>query len=392
MSLPVDLPEPGADELAHGARVTERIRLEIEKHRGWLDFARYMELALYEPGLGYYSAGARKLGADGDFVTAPEIAPVFSRCLATQCAELLAPAGGDGLLELGAGSGALAAELLLELELLGALPRRYAILDRSAELRDRQLHTLRARAPALLPRVEWLDRLPEGWRGGILANEVLDALPVARFRMREGRARPLGVGWSQGTLVSEEGPEDPQLARAVARIEQDLGTPLAEGYESEINLGLEPWLAGIAGALGRGVLLCIDYGLPRREYYAPDRNRGTLRCHYRHRVHDDPLWRPGLQDIGAWVDFTAVADAALAAGLDLAGYTTQAHFLLGCGLADQLERAADRPDVERLRLSQQVQLLTLPGEMGERFKVIALASRYDAPLRGFGVRDLRHTL
>jgi SAM-dependent MidA family methyltransferase len=392
MSLPLDLPEPSADELAHSARVAERVRLEIDKQRGWIGFARYMELALYEPGLGYYSAGARKLGAEGDFVTAPEVAPVFSRCLAAQCAEVLEQAGGDGILELGAGSGALAAELLLELERLQALPRRYAILDLSADLRDRQLHTLRTRAPGLLPRVEWLDRLPDGWRGLMLGNEVLDALPIERFRVRDGRVRPLGVAWRQGNFTLEEGPEDPVLQRAVANLERDLGAPLADGYESELNLRLGPWLAGLAAALERGLLLFADYGLPRREYYSVERRSGTLLCHYRHRFHDDALWRPGLQDIGAWVDFTAVADAGLAAGLALAGYATQAHFLLGCGLADQLELAADRPDTERLRLAREVQLLTLPGEMGERFKVIALSKGYDAPLRGFGVRDLRHAL
>lgn len=392
MSLPLDLPEPSADELAHSARVAERIRLELDKQRGWIGFARYMELVLYEPGLGYYSAGARKLGPEGDFITAPEVAPVFSRCLAAQCAEVLDHSGGDGILELGAGSGALAAELLLELERLQALPRRYAILDLSAELRERQLQTLRTRAPGLLPRVEWLDRLPEGWRGLMLGNEVLDALPIERFRVRDGRVRPLGVAWHHGGFALQEGSEDPALSRAVARIERDLDAPLAEGYESELNLRLEPWLAGLAEALERGVMLFVDYGLPRRDYYAPERRLGTLLCHYRHRFHDDALWRPGLQDIGAWVDFTAVADAGLAAGLDVLGYSTQAHFLLGCGLADQLELAAERPDSERLRLAREVQLLTLPGEMGERFKVIALAKGYDAPLRGFGVRDLRHAL
>ncbi len=392
MSLPLDLPEPSADELAHSARVAERVRLELDKHRGWIDFARYMEIALYEPGLGYYSAGARKLGPEGDFITAPEVAPVFSRCLAAQCAEVLEHSGGDSILELGAGSGALAAELLLELERLQALPRRYAILDLSADLRERQLHTLRLRAPGLLPRVEWLDRLPEGFRGLMLGNEVLDALPIERFRVRAGRVWPLGVAWRQGGFALEEGPEDAALGRAIARIEQDLGAPLADGYESELNLRLRPWLAGLAAALERGVLLFVDYGLPRREYYAAERRQGTLLCHYRHRFHDDALWRPGLQDIGAWVDFTAVADAGLEVGLDVLGYSTQAHFLLGCGLADQLEFAADRPDAERLRLAREVQLLTLPGEMGERFKVIALAKGYDAPLRGFGVRDLRHAL
>jgi SAM-dependent MidA family methyltransferase len=392
MSVALDLPALSPEEAVHSARLGERLREEIERAGGWLGFARYMQLALYEPGLGYYSAGARKFGAAGDFVTAPEVAPVFSRCLAVQCAEVLENLGGGDLLELGAGSGVMAAALLGELERRSALPRRYLVLDVSADLRQRQQETLAATVPHLLGRVEWLDRLPDGLEGLVVANEVLDAQPVERFVWRNGVVNALGVAWTGGTPAWSEAPAPARLAEAVRRLERETGATWPDGYTSEINLDLADWLAAVAGALARGVMLLVDYGLPRREYYAPERSDGTLLCHFRHRFHDDPFARPGLQDITAWVDFTAVAEAAQAAGLDLAGYSTQAHFLIGNRLGEFVANVADLDVVERVNLSRQAMLLTLPGEMGERFKAIALARGYDAPLRGFAVRDLRHTL
>jgi len=370
----------------------ERVRAAIEAAGGWIGFGRYMQIALYEPGLGYYSAGARKLGAAGDFTTAPESAPLFSRCLAVQCEEVLRALGSGDLLELGAGSGRMAADLLSELERRGVLPGRYRILDVSADLRERQRAQLESQAPRLLERVEWLDCLPERHVGLVLANEVLDAMPVERFVIREGAVRSLGVTWSGGALEWADRAAPPRLEAAVRDIERDLGVPFDDGYASEVNLGMAGWLAALASSLERGVVLLVDYGLPRREYYVRARRSGTLLCHSRHRWHDDPFLRPGLQDITAWVDYTAVAEAALAAALRLAGYTTQAHFLIGCGLEEFMSEAADLDVPSRLLLSRQAQLLTLPGEMGERFKVMALAKEIDAPLRGFAVRDLRHTL
>ena len=392
MSIATGVPALTPDEAAHGAQVEARLRAEIARAGGWIGFARYMELALYEPGLGYYSAGASKLGAAGDFVTAPELAPLFGRCLAVQCEEVLGTLGGGELLELGAGSGAMAATLLAELERRDALPRRYRILDVSADLRERQRETIAAAVPGLADRVEWLDRLPGDFTGVIVANEVLDALPVERFVMRGGEVASLGVAVREGRLAWCEGPASERLVEAVRHIERDTGAAWPEGYVSEVNLALGPWLGATAAALARGVMLFVDYGLPRREYYSPERSEGTLLCHFRHRFHEDPFARPGLQDITAWVDFTAVAEAALAAGLDLAGYTTQAHFLLGSGLDGFLAGAAGLGVVPRAQLSRQAMLLTLPGEMGERFKVIALARAYGARLRGFDLRDLRHTL
>jgi SAM-dependent MidA family methyltransferase len=394
MTVPLDLPELTLEEAAHSAALTERIHADIVAEGGWIGFDRFMQLALYEPGLGYYSAGARKFGAAGDFVTAPEVAPVFSRCLARQCAEVLRALGPEArLLELGAGSGAMAADLLAELERQGALPAEYWILDLSADLRERQRATLQQVVPHLLSRVQWLDSLPdEPFVGMILANEVLDALTIERFAIRGGEVNALGVSSEFGRLQLAEVRAASGLVAAVRRIEADTGHALPDGYESEVCTGLAPWFESIAYSLVRGVLLFIDYGLPRREYYSAERNRGTLLCHFRHRFHEDALTRVGLQDITAWVDFTAVAEAAQGAGCEVAGYTTQAHFLIGCGLGDFVANVEGLDLVQRLNLSRQAMVLTLPGEMGERFKAIALTKDYASPLRGFATRDLRHTL
>ena len=387
------LPAPDPAAAAHSARLLEQIRVEITAAGGAISFARFMDLALYAPGLGYYRAGARKFGPDGDFVTAPELSPLFSRCLARQCRPILEALGGGTLLELGAGTGVMAADLLRELRALDALPERYAILELSGELRQRQHQTLAERTPELLDRVVWLDTLPDpGLRGVVLGNEVLDALPVERFRVTEAGPRRLAVSWNETRLDWMEGDEDPEVTAAVAGIEQALGWPLPSGYVSEYVPHLEAWLRTIAGTLAAGALLFVDYGYPRRDYYHPERAAGTLLCHYRHRVHDDPLILPGLQDITASVDFTAVADAALAAGLEVAGYTAQNYFLFGCGLMELLAEADPADTLRYLEQTRQVKLLTLPGEMGERFQAIALTRDLDLPLRGFTMRDERGRL
>lgn len=389
------LPAPDPAARAHGERVAAAIRAEIARAGGGIPFARYMDLALHAPGLGYYSAGSTKLGAAGDFVTAPEISPLFGRCIARQAAEVLAMPGGGSILEIGAGSGALACDLLTELERMEALPERYTILEISADLRERQIRRIDERIPHLAARVEWIDRLPSGgFRGLVLANEVLDALPVHRVRVdAAGKLTESCVSWEQDRFVWTWGPSsDARLAPRVEAILTACG-PLAPGYCFEINLELEAWIAAVAAALERGLILLVDYGYPRREYYHPERSGGTLMCHYRHRAHDDPLILPGLQDITAHVDFTAVAEAGTRAGLEVAGYATQAWFLLGSGLQELAARALEgAPDVERARISHQVQRLTLPGEMGERFKVMALARDLDQLLGGFSLRDERGRL
>ncbi len=388
----LDLPQPTPEEAAHSEKLIERIRDEIDAHRGWISFARYMELALYDAGLGYYSAGAVKLGHAGDFITAPEISPLFSRCLASQCVEIFAHIEQPDILELGAGSGVMAADVLLELEALGHLPAHYYILEVSADLRERQRETIVARAPQHLGRVQWLDAWPSGLRGVVLANEVLDAMPVERFSIRGAQVNAIGVTWQLGRLDWSEAHAEPALEKAVRDIEASLDAPLPDGYRSEVNLYLRPWMQGLGDALQEGVVLFIDYGLPRAQYYRAERSEGTLLCHYRHRFHDDPLILPGVQDIGAWVDFTAVAEAGVDAGFSLAGFTTQAHFLIGCGIEHYLAALAEADLKDRVQLARQTMLLTLPGEMGEKFKVIGLAKNYDYPLRGLAVRDLSGSL
>ena len=392
MTPHITLPEPEAAALAHSAKLCEHIHAEMSASGGAVSFQRFMELALYAPGLGYYSAGVQKFGTGGDFVTAPELSSLFSRCLARQCQEVLDRVGGD-ILELGAGSGVMAADILLELETLGALPERYRILELSADLCERQNATLAQRVPHLLERVDWLQALPAaGFRGIILANEVLDAMPVQRFRITEQGPLPLCVSWAADGFRWHLGEQDRQLGDSVNRLQHALGFSLPIGYESEFNPHLNPWLAAWAEVLTAGMLLLVDYGYPRREYYHPQRDSGTLICHYRHRAHADPLILVGLQDITANVDFSAVAAAAIATGLEVAGYTRQGCFLLGCGLQEMLA-AADPADMRAyLELTRQVKLLTLPGEMGDRFKVIAITRELTPPLRGFGFQDERERL
>ena len=377
---------------AHAERVLRLIRERIAAAGGWLPFSTFMELALYAPGLGYYSAGSVKLGAAGDFVTAPEVSDLFSACVARQCAPVLATTGG-GVLELGAGTGRMAGTVLETLDALGALPDRYLILEVSADLRERQQARLAALPGKLRERVQWLDRLPEKpVRGVLLANEVLDALPVERFVVRARAMRALGVSLGpDDMLIAREHPADRELAAAGAALLEALPHSLPEGYVSELSLRVAPWLAALGERFAQGVMLLFDYGLPRAQLYHPQRTQGTLRCHARHSAHDDPFVDVGLQDITAWVDFTAVAEAASDAGLDVLGFTTQAAFLLGTGI-ESLVAAGEPSAVERARRAGEACRLLLPGEMGEAFKVMALGVGYDRALAGFEVRDLRDSL
>ncbi len=390
---PSALPEPDADARAHGERVTAHIRDAIAAAGGAIPFARYMDLALHAPGLGYYSAGSAKFGEAGDFVTAPELSPLFARCLARQVREILAALGDGGVLEAGAGSGVMACELLAELERLDALPAQYAILELSADLRERQRALFAERIPHLLPRIVWLDRLPaRGFTGLVIANELLDAMPV--HRVIAGRDAEEYVCWRDGRFAWTEGPlSDAHLDLRVDALYRELGRErFTDGYRIEIHLAIEAWIAAVSSALERGAVLLVDYGYARREYYHPERAGGTLMCHYRHRAHADPLILAGLQDITAHIDFTAVAEAASAHDLSVAGYTTQAYFLLGSGLQEIGASLGDLPTVERMQIAQQIRRLTLPGEMGEKFKVIALARGLEIPLSGFSLRDERGRL
>lgn len=393
MLTPLDLPALTADESDHSARVAASIRGAIVAAGGWIPFEQFMRLALYAPGLGYYAAGAHKLGAGGDFVTAPELTPLFARCLAAQVAEVFERTGGGDLLEVGAGSGALAADLLPALARRGALPGRYRILEVSGELRERQRATLARRAGALAARVEWLDALPgDDWRGVVVGNEVLDALPVARFRVVPGGYEALGVVVAGEAFAGEARPADPALRARLDALAAALPAPLPAGFESELCPMLPAWIAALAARLRQGVMLFLDYGLPRAQYYHPSRAGGTLCGYFRHRRVEDVLSRPGLQDLTAWVDFTTVAEAAVAAGLEVAGFATQAHFLLGAGLERELAAAPAGDAAAGLAQSQALATLLLPGEMGERCKAIMLARGVAGPWSGFGFRDLAATL
>ena len=384
-----ELPQPDTVALAHSRRVVDLLRRDIATQGGTVGFDRFMELALYAPGLGYYSAGAHKLGAGGDFVTAPEVSPIFSRCLAAQCAEVLQHLGGGSVLELGAGSGAMACDVLTELARLKQLPDCYFILEVSADLRERQQNRVQSLLPELAQRVRWLGSLPAlPMRGVILANEVLDALPVARFRWCDGVLAELAVrevddGFAWIGCQPRSG-----FDAAIAAL---LGA-CPDGYTSEWNPALAPWVGAVAAALNAGLILFLDYGYPRHEFYHPQRMDGTLRCHFRHHAHGDPFLWPGLQDITAAVDFTAVAEAAITNGLTVRGFTTQAHFLIGCGLEQAVRDLADAGVRERAVLSRQVQILTLPGEMGESVKVMGLTRNLAISLRGFSGPDHRHRL
>ncbi len=389
-SANMSLPEPDEAAKTISSRLLEHIRAEIRATPdARISFHRFMDLALHAPGLGYYSAGSIKFGAAGDFVTAPETSDLFARCLARQIAQVL-PKTAGGILEVGAGSGVLCLGVLAELERLQALPDSYCILELSADLRQRQEATLRARLPALADRVRWLSSWPESpWEGVIIANEVLDAMPVHRVLKTDQGWRKVCVGWAEDGLFSDhQAVSDKRLSEALEGLDARF-PELPEGYLTEINLAAGDWLHGLSAFLRRGLVLVVDYGYPRSEYYLAERVQGTLMCYYRHRALDDPLQRVGLQDITAHIDFTGLAEAAFATDLDVLGFTTQLQFLLGCGILEMTE-AGDA--IEQVRLAQQLRTLLMPGGMGEIFKVLALGREIEASLLGFSVRDERFRL
>ncbi len=426
------LPALTTEEADHSRMVVRAIRERIGAAGGWVPFDVFMELALYAPGLGYYTAGGTKIGRGGDFTTAPEVSDLFSQCVARQCSEVLA-SGGGSVLELGAGTGRMAAVVLTTLASLGVVPERYFILEVSADLRERQRARVDQLPAELRERVVWLDELPSrAFRGVILANEVLDALPCQRVVLHDGEVRELGVAVAPGgrggederahaaaDFVELERPADASLVnvwRAISEglrfepggradkghadagedsgadkgradagddsgIREDAG--VGDAYRTEVCTRIEPWIASLSDCLESGLVLLFDYGLPRAHYYHPQRTNGTLRCHFKQRAHDDPLINVGVQDITAWVDFTRVAEAADAARLQVSGFATQAAFLLGLGIEGM---------VSDVRLASEARQLLMPGEMGEAFKAMALTRNFDEPLAGFSVQDLRHSL
>ena len=380
--MQADLPLPDDAAQAHSAQLAALIRAEIAAEGGSLPFSRFMERSLYAPGLGYYSAGSTKFGEAGDFTTAPELGPLFASCVAQAVAPVLQQLGPDAeFVEIGGGSGAFADIMLKRLLELDALPARYAILEPSADLRERQRERLGQRLiPPVFDLVEWLDGPPsDTWNGVLFANEVIDALPTPRFTLRDGEVFEEGVALDgEGRFVRSDRPADALLAAAVRHVERYRGQPFPDGYRSELLPQLPYWIQAVMGGLDRGAMLFADYGYTRREFYQDDRDDGTLRAYFRHRVHNDPYLWPGLQDITASVDFTALAEAGTQAGFDLAGYTTQANFLLGNGLQERLNEAEARADeITLLRLRNEAKRLTLPSEMGERFQVMGFSSEVE---------------
>ncbi len=398
------LPEPSTDALEHSDKLIAKICDGIEANGDSISFKRYMEIALYEPGLGYYVAGTHKIGRHGDFTTAAQISPLFSRCIANQCAEVLITlktknslkVGGcfdsaqqNCILEFGAGSGIMATEILLELERQSCLPNTYYILDLSPDLQQRQKQTIESSAPHLLHKVSWLSELPQNFSGVVLANEVLDAMPVDVFTQLDDKVYEHHVIWQENNLMEQLKPANPSLQEQVLSLEIPTeATP----YTSEINSYIEPWLKSLKDCLDTGLVLLIDYGYPHSEYYLAERNKGTLICHYQHLVNEAPLQYPGLQDITASVDFTAVAEAADSCELQVTGFTSQACFLANAGLEYYFKQALDHNPNDQFALAQQIRTLTLPAEMGERFKCIGLTKNYPHELCGFTEFDQRYRL
>ncbi len=388
--MPIDPTPPGAEAKALSAKLVEHIAGLVGQSGGFLPFDVYMDAALYTPGLGYYSNGLTPFGEQGDFITAPESGDLFARCLARCIAPVLQQSGRSSVLEMGAGSGILAADLLCALQKLDALPERYAILERSPAMRAMQQSQISRLPGVLQSKVKWIDELPGDWVGVILGNEVADALPVKRFQYRRGEVREMGVGAADGELQWQDVEADTGNREHILELARQYGWE--DTYRTEHSPALADWVGSLAGSLQQGLLLLIDYGYGRAEYYHPQRSMGTLLCHYRHQAHDNALWYPGLQDITASVDFTGIAEAAEDAGLALVGYTSQARFLVGAGI-DRVMSEVDPDDLNNfLKMTGDAKRLMLPGEMGDRFKVIGFSQNLDQQIPGFDSQDLRSRL
>ena len=390
MSRPDELPPPGTEADAHSLRLLEKLHTQITAQGGAISFEQYMQAALYQRELGYYRCGTEKFGAGGDFITAPEISPLFAQCLAAFALQVAQEE--PRILEVGAGSGKLAAHMLQHLQAQQATQTHYYILELSAELRQRQRQTISEVCPQMLERVQWLDDLPDGFVGVVIANELLDAMPVRRFRIRERQLFEQYVAWCDGLLCfRDQALSDVRLIDRIATLREQTTLREADAYLSEVNFMAEDWVRTLGSKLEQGVVLLLDYGYPRSAYYHAQRSSGTLMCHYQHRAHPDPLILPGLQDITAHVDFTAMADAALDADMQIAGFTTQGHFLLNLGLLDYAARD-EMDERKRLQINTEIKRLTLDSEMGEQFKVMACSKRYDKLVPGFQHNDLRQLL
>lgn len=388
-----ELPEPVIADQEQSTNLVNAIRREIDSAGGQINFARFMELALYSPDGGYYSTGKFIFGESGDFVTAPEISPIFSQCVARQCEQVLKETGGGDILEFGAGSGIMATEILRTLEAFGSLPNNYFIVDVSPGLISRQRIRIHTELPHLVDRVHWVSEVPANFHGVVVANEVLDAMPGHRIQLNKTKPHAeLFVRWDGDRFTWIAQPVSPQLLTLVDAIVEQFGDSLPDGFISEINARSKSWLQNLAQKIERGAVILIDYGFPRREWYLPQRYEGTLMAHYKHRAHPDPFFLPGLQDLTYHVDFTQVAEEALEVGFSVRGFTNQAMFLVGCGLENILH-TIDPTDVRAfITKTQAIKKLILPQEMGETFKVLGLTKDLDIDLIGFSRLDQRERL
>lgn len=388
------LPIPDSEAQAHSAALTQHIQNRIQSAGGWLSFAQFMDLLLYAPGLGYYSAGAAKFGAEGDFITAPEISPLFGRAIARFIAPTLARIQDGHILEPGAGTGRLAASLLETLNQLGALPDRYLILEPSPSLQAIQQRNLTEWIPSLVEKVEWIHALPDRHKGVVIANEVLDAMPVHLMVMTDQANRFLERGIGLDASAQDSGfiwmdhPASSQLNdQAVHHLTGHAGEGYEPGMVFELGLPAEAWAQSLGTLLDEGQVVLIDYGFPAREFYHPQRRNGTLMCHYRHHAHDDPFLYPGLQDVTAHVDFTAIAQALKNSGLTLDRYQSQAGFLLASGILETLSPGLESGSVPWLKETTALQTLLSPAEMGELFKVLVASRGIQAPSEESAAHD-----
>ena len=386
------LPKPDQLSAEHSKKVAHHIRSKIRKAGGQISFAKFMHEALYSKGLGYYNAGLIKFGRDGDFITAPEVSTIFGRVLAKQCIEVLDQIENGGILEFGAGSGKLAVDILSVLDEKNSLPRTYNIFEISPDLVERQKNKLKNDVPHMLDRVNWLSEIPSNFEGVVIANEVLDALPVERFIKRKSGIYQLFVSLKGDTFVWAEEKASDKLLKEVTFIEDEIGKSFPIGYQSEINFAARSWVDYLGTFIKYGVVFLFDYGVSRREYYAIDRNDGWIRCHYRHYAHNNPLILPGIQDLTSWIDFSAIAHSAYEAGLNIMGYQNQSQFFLGGGLENEILRIANFPIDEKIKLLNEIKILTLPNEMGENFKFMALGQGNINSLTTFDYADRRQVL
>ena len=385
------LPTPSVEAQEHSQQLITLIQKTINAQKGWISFAEFMHLALYAPSLGYYTAGSQKFGdskvGGGDFVTAPQISPLFAQTLSNQIAQVLNITHGN-ILELGAGTGKLATDILLTLVELDSAPAKYFILEVSDHLRQVQLETLQSKLPNdLVQRVEWLTELSSGFNGVMIGNEVLDAIPVHMVNVKNDGIYERGIVIEDGEFVWQDKIlSEPSLLDVVSKLH------LPEGYVTEVCPAASGLIASLAHSLQQGIILMIDYGFSAHEYYHPQRNQGTLMCHYQHYAHSDPLINIGLQDITAHVDFTSIAHAGVNHGLVLSGFCSQAQFLMNCGILELMSQVSPHDMARYAPLAAAAQKLLSPAEMGDLFKVIAFSKNIDEPLIGFVSGDKSHTL